>query len=50
MYVCMCLLSTLFVLTLTVCVRELPQWPSIADMSSQGHCDDEEDGCIGFSS
>ena len=42
------LLSTLLVLTLTM--RELRHWPSIAGMSPQSHCGDEEDGCIGLSS
>ena len=44
----LCLLSTLLVLTLTM--RELHQWPSIANMSLQSHCGDEEDRCIGLSS
>ena len=43
-----CLLSTLLVLTITM--RELRHWPSIAGMSPQSHCGDEEDWCIGFSS
>ena len=43
-----CLLSTLLVLRLTMC--ELRQWPSIAVMLPQNHCDDEEDGRIGLSS
>ena len=42
------LLSTLLVLTLTV--RELRHWPSIAGMLLQSHCGDEEDGRIGLSS
>ena len=40
--------STLLVLTLTM--RELRHWPSIAGMSPQSHCGDVEDGRIGFSS
>ena len=44
----LCLLSTLLVLTLTM--HELRHWPSIAGMSPQNYCDDEEDGCIGLSS
>ena len=40
--------NTLLVLTLTM--RELCHWPSIAGMSSQSHCGDEEDGRIGLSS
>ena len=43
-----CLLSTLLVLTPTM--RELRHWPSIAGMSPQSHCGDEEDGRIGLSS
>ena len=43
-----CLLSTLLVLTLTMC--ELCHWPSIAGMLPQSHCGDEEDGRIGLSS
>ena len=43
-----CLLSTLLVLTLTM--HELHHWPSIAGMSPQSHCGDEEDGPIGLSS
>ena len=43
-----CLLSTLLVLTRTM--RELCQWPSVAGMSPQSHCGDEEDGHIGLSS
>ena len=43
-----CLLSTLLVLTLTM--RELCHWPSIAGMPPQSHCGDEEDGRIGLSS
>ena len=39
-----CLLSTLLVPTLTMC--ELCHWPSIAGMSPQSHCGDEEDGRI----
>ena len=39
-----CLLSTLLVPTLTM--RELCHWPSIAGMSPQNHCGDEEDGRI----
>ena len=42
------LLSTLLVLTLTM--RELRHWPSIAGMSPQSHCGDEEDGRIELSS
>ena len=42
-YIC-----TLLVLTLTM--RELRHWPSIAGMSPQSHCGDEEDGRIGLSS
>ena len=41
-----CLLSTLLVLTLTM--RELRQWPSIAGMSPQSHFGDEEDRRIGL--
>ena len=44
----LCLLSTLLVLTLTM--RELHCWPSIAGMLAQSHCGDEEDGHIGLSS
>ena len=36
-----CLLSTLLVLTLAM--RELRHWPSIAGMSPKSHCGDEED-------
>ena len=43
-----CLLSTLLVLTLTM--RELSHWPSIAGMSLQSHCGNEEDGRTGLSS
>ena len=43
-----CLLSTLLVLTLTM--RELRHWPSIAGMLLQSHCGDEEYGRIGLSS
>ena len=43
-----CLLSTLLVLTLTM--RELRHRPSIARMSPQSHCGDDEDGRIGLSS
>ena len=39
---------TLLVLTLTM--RELRHWPSIAGMSPQSHCGDDKDGCIGLSS
>ena len=42
------LLSTMLVLTLTM--RELYQWRSIASMSPQSHFGDEEDGRIGLSS
>ena len=31
-------------------MRELRHWPSIAGMSPQSHCGDEEDGCIELSS
>ena len=40
--------GSLLVLTLTM--RELRHWPSIAGMSPQSHCGDEEDGRIGLSS
>ena len=43
-----CLLGTLLVLILTM--HELYHWPSIASMSPQSHCGDEEDGRIGLSS
>ena len=43
-----CLLSTLLVLTLTM--HELRHCLSIAGMSPQSHCGDEEDGRIGLSS
>ena len=42
------ILSILLVLTLAL--RGLRHWPSIAGMSPQNHCGDEEDGCIGLSS
>ena len=45
MLLAQCLLSTLLVLTLTM--RELRHWPSIAGMSPQSHCGDEEDGRMG---
>ena len=35
---------------LTLTMRELRHWPSIAGMSPQSHCGDEEDGCIKLSS
>ena len=35
---------------LTLKMRELRHWPSIAGMSPQSHCGDEEDGRIGLSS
>ena len=35
---------------LTLTMRELRHWPSIAGMSPQSHCVDEEDGCIELSS
>ena len=35
---------------LTLTMRELRHWPSIAGMSPQSHCGDEEDGCIELSS
>ena len=35
---------------LTLAMRELRHWPSIAGMSPQSHCGDEEDGRIGLSS
>ena len=41
-----CLLSTLLVPTLIM--RELRHWPSIAGMSSQSHCGDEDDGRSGL--
>ena len=47
-YVYFSLLCTLLVLTLTM--HELRHWPSIAGMSPQSHCGDEEDGRIGLSS
>ena len=40
--------GSLLVLTLTM--RELRHWPSIAGMSPKSHCGDEEDGRIGLSS
>ena len=43
-----CFLSTLLVITLTM--RELCHWPSIAGMSPKSHCGDEEDGRIGLPS
>ena len=43
-----CLLSTLFILTLTI--RELYHYSSIAVMLLQSHCGDEEDRRIGLSS
>ena len=43
-----CLLSTLLVLTIKM--RELCHWLSIAGMSPQSHCGDKEDGRIGLSS
>ena len=43
-----CLLITLLVLTLTM--RQLRHWPSIAGMLPQSHWDDVEDGRIGLSS
>ena len=43
-----CLLTTLLVLTLTM--RELRHWPSIANMSLQSHWGDEEAGCSGLTS
>ena len=46
-FLAQCLLSALLLLTLTM--YELRQWPSIAGMSPQNHCGDEEDGCIGLS-
>ena len=42
---CLCLLSTLFVLTLPMHV--LRHWQSIARMFLQNHCGYEEDGFIG---
>ena len=53
LYICimlfaLCLLSTLLVLTLTM--RQLRYWPSIAGIPPQGHCGDEENGRIGLSS
>ena len=39
-------MKTMLVLPLTM--RELCHWPSIADMSPQSHCGDEEDGRIGL--
>ena len=41
-----CLLSTLLVLTLSMC--ELCHCPSMASMSPQNNCDNEEDGHIGL--
>ena len=41
-------LSTL--LALTLAMRELRHWSSIAGMLPQSHCGDEEDGRIGLSS
>ena len=37
-------------LVLTLTMRELRHWPSIAGMSPQSHCGDEEDGRIGLPS
>ena len=37
-------------LVLILTMRELRHWLSIAGMSPQGHCGDEEDGRIGLSS
>ena len=42
------LLSNLFVLTLKMC--EIRHWLSIAGLSAQSHCGDEEEGHIGLSS
>ena len=42
------LLSTLLLLTLTM--RELRYWPSIAGILPQSRCGDEDDECIGLSS
>ena len=47
-FMLLALLSTPLVLTLTI--HELRHWPSIAGMSPQGHCGEEEDGRIGLSS
>ena len=52
-YICimlfaLCMLSTLLVLSLTM--RELRHWPSIAGMSPQSHYGAEEDGRNGLSS
>ena len=41
---------SLSLLVLTLTTRELRHWPSIASMSPQSHCGDEEDGCIILSS
>ena len=37
-------------LVLTLTMRELRHWPSIAGMSPQSHCGHEEDGRTGLSS
>ena len=37
-------------LVLTLTMRELRHWLSIAGMSRQSHCGNEEDGRIGLSS
>ena len=47
MLLALCLFRTLLVLTVTM--HELRHWPSIADMSPQSHCGDE-DGRTGLSS
>ena len=38
------------ILVLTLTMRELHHWPSIAGKLPQSHCGDEEDGCTGLSS
>ena len=48
MLLAQCFFSTFLVLTLTM--RELLHWPSLASMSPQSHCGDEEDGRIRLSS
>ena len=40
----------LLVLEPTECSTSTSRWPSIAGMSPQSHCGDEEDGRIGLSS
>ena len=41
-------LKDIILLVLTVTMRELCHWPSIAGMSPQSNCGDEEDGCVVF--